>query len=118
MVTKDELITSFKNGCVLLSPKLIFQRSLSVKYQFQRNIWELECHYLGLIRIYNGINNFKIRLLPHQKHMNYLKCRDLTTKEFTFEITENEYGELEKLYFGDFKRDEEYHDRICKLYSK
>jgi hypothetical protein len=108
---KNEIITAFKNSCVLLEPKLVMKRSTSVKYQFQRNIFEIDTIY-GFARIEDRINNYFIRLFPLMENGFHLK------RETVFEITKHEYEELRKLYFGKFKYDEKYLKRICKMYSE
>lgn len=108
---KKEIITAFKNSCVSLEPNLVMKRSTSVKYQFQRNVWEIDTVY-GFCRIENRINTYNLRLFPLLENGFHLK------KETVFEITKNEYDELEKLYIGDFKEDKEYFKRINKMYSK
>lgn len=112
MITvKNEIITAFKNSCVSLDPKLFTKRRISVKHQFQRNIWEIDTVY-GLVRIMDRISNYYITLFPLLENGFHLK------KETVFEITKNEYDELEKLYFGEIKEDEKYFKRINKMYSK
>jgi hypothetical protein len=108
---KNEIITAFKNSCVLLEPKFVMKRSISVKYQFQRNIWEIDTIY-GLARIEDRINLCTMTLFPLLENGFHLK------KETVFEITKNEFEELRKLYFGNFKEDTEYFERVNKLYSK
>ena len=108
---KNEIITAFKNSCVLLDPKLVMKRSISVKYQFQRNVWEIETIY-GLARIEDRINSCTMTLFPLLENGFHLK------KETVFEITKNEFEELRELYFGEFKEDKKYFKRINKMYSK
>lgn len=108
---KNEIIIAFKNSCVLLDPRLVMKRSISAKYQFQRNIWEIDTIY-GLARIEDRINACFIRLFPLLENGFHLK------KETVFEITKDEYDELQKLYFGEFKEDKKYFKRINKMYSK
>ena len=108
---KNEIITAFKNSCVLLDPQLVMKRSISVKYQFQRNIWEIDTIY-GLARIDDRINSCTMTLFPSLENGFHLK------KETVFEITKNEFKELRELYFGNFKEDTEYFERVNKLHSK
>lgn len=111
-ITKDDIITAFKNSCVLLTTKSVLKRSIAVKYQFQRNIWEVHNDWLGLIRIEDKINRCEIRLFPLTKNGFHLKI------ETVFEITKNEFEELRKLYFGDFKEDKNYLKKINKLWQR
>ncbi|HMZ95351.1 MAG TPA: hypothetical protein PLD56_12595 [Chitinophagales bacterium] len=98
---KNQIITAFKNSCVLLDPRLVMKRSISVKYQFQRNIWEIDTIY-GLVRIEDEVKRHSLKLFPLLGNGFHLK------KETVFEITKNEYDELRKLYFGEFKEDKNY----------
>lgn len=98
---KNQIITAFKNSCVLLDPRLVMKRSISVKYQFQRNIWEIDTIY-GLVRIEDEVKRHSLKLFPLLANGFHLK------KETVFEITKNEYDELRKLYFGEFKEDKNY----------
>lgn len=107
---KNEIITAFKNSCVSLDPKLFMKRSISVKYQFQRNVWEVDTIY-GFCRIENRINTYNLRLFPLLENGFHLK------KETVFEITKDEYNELEKLYIGDFKEDKEYFNKFYDNYE-
>jgi len=107
---KNEIITAFKNSCVLLDPRLVMKRSISVKYQFQRNVFEIDTIY-GLVRIEDIVNACYITLFPLLLNGFYLK------KETVLEITKYEYEELRKLYFGEFKEDKEYFKKINKIYS-
>ncbi len=111
MITKNDIITAFKNSCVLLDTKSVLKRSTSVSYQNQRNIWEIDNKWLGLIRIEDRINNFLIRLFPLLENGFHLK------EETIFELTKDEYEELRKLYFGKFKEDKAYFKRLYKLYG-
>lgn len=108
---KNEIITAFKNSCVLLDIKTVMKRSSSVKYQFQRNIWEIQNEWFGFIRIEDRINNCYITLFPIMENGFHSK------KEITCEITRHEYEELRKLYFGNFKEDKNYWKRINKLFA-
>ena len=108
---KNEIITAFKNSCVLLEPKLVMKRSISVKYQFQRNIWEIDTIY-GLVRIEDRINQYTMTLFPLLENGFHLR------KETVIEITKYEFDEMRKLYFGNFKEDKAYFRRVCKLHSK
>jgi len=108
---KNEIITAFKNSCVLSEPKLVMKRSISVKYQFQRNVFEIDTIY-GFVRIMDRIKNCYITLFPLLENGFHLK------KETVFKITKDEYEELRKLYFGNFKWDEKRFNKICKMYSE
>lgn len=111
-ITKNDIVTAFKNSCVLLDAKTVIKRSISVKYQFQRNIWEIHNDWLGLIRIEDRINKCLIRLFPLLENGFHLK------EETIFEISNDEYEELRKLYFGNFKEDKKYLNKIIKLWQK
>lgn len=106
---KNEIITAFKNSCVLIDIQTVLKRSISVQYQFQRNIFEINNKWLGLIRIEDRTNACFIRLFPLLKNGFYLK------EETVFEITKDEYNELKNLYYGSFKEDEIYFE---KFYNK
>lgn len=106
---KNEIITAFKNSCVLLDIQTVLKRSISVKYQFQRNIFEIHNKWLGLIRIEDRTNACFIRLFPLLKNGFHLK------EETVSEITKEEYNELKTLYYGDFKEDDSYFE---KFYNK
>lgn len=110
-ITKEDIITAFKNSCVLLTTKSVLKRSIAVKYQFQRNIWELHNDWIGLIRIEDRINECLIRLFPIMKN-------GFHSKEIIFQISRNEFEELRDLYFGDFKEDKNYLKKINKLWQK
>lgn len=111
MITKNDVITAFKNSCVLLDAKSVLKRSTSVKYQNQRNIWEIHNDWLGFIRIVDKINRCEIRLFPLMKNGFHSK------QETVFEITKREFEELRVLYFGEFKEDKAYFKRLHKLYG-
>mgnify|MGYP003523480845 CR=1 FL=1 len=108
---KNEIITAFKNSCVLTLPKLITQRHLAVEYQYQRNVWEIDTIY-GLVRIEDRITYCQMTLFP------LLNGHYPVKTEKVFEITKQEYEEMRLLYFGNFKWNKAYFERTCKLYSK
>lgn len=110
-ITKNDIIIGFKNSCVLLDVKLVLKRSISVKYQFQRNIWEIDTVY-GFVRIMDRIQTCYITLFPLLENGFHLK------EETVFKISNDEYDELRKLYFGNFKEDKKYLNKIIKLWQK
>jgi len=113
MITKQELVTAFENSCVVNEVMSNFtQRLNAVKHQFQRNIWEIDSVSLGKMRIENVLGKYSITLFP--KIYNIYKLKE----KIMFDITEQEYETLKKAYFGNIEYDEDYFERIDKLYSK
>lgn len=103
-ITKELVITAFKNACVMTDMSLIMKRKMSVETQNQRNIWEISNRYIGLIRIREGFGQPTIELYPLLNN-GYPANNG---KPFEFNILIDEYNELKKLYFGNFKEDLEY----------
>lgn len=111
--TKQNLITEFENLCVSTSPLNVMQRSISVKYQFQRNVFEIYSKRIGLIKIENFSDSFVIRLFPLLDNKYY----DIKQGNLFFDIDEKEYHRLKSLYFGNFKEDIEYLNKLNNLYK-
>lgn len=109
IVTKESAIIAFKNGCVY-PVRNILNRSIAVKTQFQRNIWEIFNENFGLVRIREGYPIPIIMVYPLLKNGFPEKGK----MPYEFELTKEEYNELKDLYFGDLKEDTEYFKRWYK----
>lgn len=109
IITKEIAIQAFKACCI--DPPFFEDRESSVKSQFQRNIWQVS-HKIGLIRILSA-GESHIYVFPLID--NGYESND--GQPFKFEISKDEYNELEALYIGDFKEDPEYMDKLQKSIS-
>ncbi len=98
--TKEALIRRFKFFCE--QNDFREDREASVKYQFQRTVWEFDHYLTGKIRIELGFKNAKITLF----HVLDVRKREFNVD--SFEISNDEYEELKKMYFGNFQEDTEY----------
>jgi hypothetical protein len=93
--TKDELIRVFKQLCSPGHEPFATQRKKAVEDQYQRNIWQLNIAWLGILRIGKS-DKALISLFPIQT------TSPIPRPKICFEITGAEYEELRLLYFGDF----------------
>lgn len=103
IITKETTITAFKNGCV--EPVNVIHRIHSVRYQYQRNVWEIFNKNFGLIRIMGNIEKSLIIAYPLLKN-GFPENKGKSP--YIFDITTDEYTELKNLYF----------EGIDKEYSK
>ncbi len=107
---KQQVINKFKEGCDNI---LNFKRRLmAVNAQYNRAVWEIHGKG-GLIRIacYDAPNYSMI--IFHT--VDSVKANNLKLGEQHFDLTWQEYDELRDAYFGDFKPDVPYLQRIGAL---
>lgn len=110
-MTKQKAIERFKNACAnQINDE---RRELAVATQWRRNAWEV-IDENGLIRIekIKTENKFQSSITVYHttgfaEANNY--CQ---TKEFSAILTDEEYTELEGLYFGDYSQDSHYLKKI------
>jgi hypothetical protein len=106
MIDKINVIIAFKQSCISLDPNKIIKRITSVSSQFQRNVWEIDNDSLGLIRIEDIGVECSITLFPFIDNIFHLKGKTI------FKISKEEFEDLKKLYFGDFRENECYLKKI------
>lgn len=89
-MSKEELFEMFHKGCLSATNN---QRIWSLKYQFQRNVWDLPVAE-GLLRLISSDNKHCIIFYPSIEHAK----KSNRKSDVTIQITRNEYNELFKLY--------------------
>jgi len=114
---KEEAIQRFKDvirvldTVTLSNGEIIDRRESAVKHQYTRDVFEVDDDK-GRIRIYGET---LIIVVFHT--VSYAKSIG-STSTFESKISKEEYYELKKIYFGNFKEDKEYlkklHDSIIK----
>lgn len=108
-MTKKELIERFIKARQEASPAMLNSIGLSVRNQFMRDVWEL-CDDNGKTQIRGG-NNPSIR-----RWNTIIYCENSGKNGFyEFKIAQDEYKELEKVYFGYFEPDYVYLRRIKSI---
>ena len=107
-LTKNEIIQQFKIACNDIEN--IKRREMAVGYQYNRTTWELLRKEFGLIRIQHTSEQPKIVffcLIAFAEKNNILT----NGKPIEFELTPDEYNELEGLFYGEFVADNKYHKK-------
>src|SRR4051812_20925726 len=96
-ITKQFVIDVFKFICSEKSYIENYERrKMAVETQLQRDIWELDSYVFGKLRIEFRNGSSKITLFRLLNRLE--KPNDSGAHEF--EITQEEYEELKKIYFG------------------
>jgi len=114
--TKTELIYKFKLRCNELDsvPKDSAEyryRKMEVETKFMRIAWEV-LDSKGMIRIVQTQRTFDRQIVGYKimafHRVGYAQVNNFSSGYFESELTEEEYNELEKKYFGEFSPDIEY----------
>lgn len=89
--TKEEIIALFKAGCCCMDAQ---QRRSALYFQYNRSIWEID-DYEGVLQISKPVAS-------DGKATFFIKAWRKNKKPCEFELTKEEFEELEKAYFGEY----------------
>lgn len=106
MQLKEEAMQRFKRACASLANHR--KREMAVATQYSRNIWELHDSD-GLIKI----KNENPPTIAVYRTCGYVEANNYTVDNmYTRILTQQEYEELESLFFGHYSADSDYLQKL------